>query len=297
MEEDNIVDTVVDQVAEVQVSKPWDHFTFDQIKDPSGLQQYYDLWIQEQRISSKQTIYIETMLNRTHLRLDFVVNECRIPPVKEIEELDKEYGSRVIVYLQSRMPLHEGQQVSEDIENPNYRQFLCAKKKTSLFVKECPLTVEENWEYGYQYSQLCPDSKMYYLKFFDMLVIDWDNTNLEEVQQRCSMTKGMTWAIYRTHNGYHAILLNKKISYDSAEALALMNMMSCDPFYISFSSRNGFKLRLSPKINREEKCIAERLCIVPASANVTKMRNWETLSIYEQLVRQAHVDYNMPGIF
>jgi len=46
--------------------------------------------------------------------------------------------------------------------------------KFKPWIKEHPIICEDEWEYGWQESDLCQDGKLYYLKFYNMMMIDID---------------------------------------------------------------------------------------------------------------------------
>lgn len=88
--------------------------------------------------------------------------------------------------------------------------------------------------------------------FKHVLVLDWDECELEEIKSRLMTNKtcrdlGLIFRIYKTYNGYHAYCTNKFFHYESFGLLQLMYRLQCDPMYISFVRYYGFIVRLSSK--------------------------------------------------
>lgn len=127
-----------------------------------------------------------------------------------------------------------------------------AIKKFNIRPVDYPLEYTNRWEFGYQKSIYCQDDKLYYLKFYDMLVVDYDNTDIDKLKSKlrqfCEKFKTFLLKIYQTINGFHIIVISHSIPYNHQMAIKLMEMLDCDQWYIVFSSKNGYKIRLNPKI-------------------------------------------------
>lgn len=127
---------------------------------------------------------------------------------------------------------------------------------------DSPLIYNNLYEYGWQNSKLCIDDKMFYLKFYDLLMIDIDkkptkvateNTEMAKdhykiVESFCQRYPNFLFSVWETVNGVHYILLSHAIPYYRKEAQQLMSSLQCDQWYVIFSGRYGFKYRLTPKI-------------------------------------------------
>lgn len=123
-------------------------------------------------------------------------------------------------------------------------------------VRNHPIVVKPNYEYGWQESPKCPNNKLYYLTFYDFLMIDIDdpvkngilNFDLLEIKL---ILNYLTARIYKTYNGYHIFITSETVYYKSEKAKELMDLLDCDLYYSTFSQLNGFKIRLNPKIREK----------------------------------------------
>lgn len=147
-----------------------------------------------------------------------------------------------------------------------YSQYYILKSnnvKFNLFSSDFPIITNINFELGIQYSKLCPDQKMFYLKFYDLLMIDIDNLNLEQITKICDKYKNQfKFHIYQSYNGYHVFITSEKIPHDSEKMVKITQALHCDIFYLKFAYKNGYKIRLSPKINRNETFISKYICAI-----------------------------------
>jgi hypothetical protein len=143
-------------------------------------------------------------------------------------------------------PLREWRQ----LKNGHYR--ILTKSRFINAYRDHPLENTSEYEYGWQESPLCLDGKLYYLKFYDLLVLDYDDLSYEELITKLSPAlNSCHFHIYETYNGFHVYLVSSLINHKtSAEFMALLD---CDFFYTKLATRNGFKIRLSPKLGRDEK--------------------------------------------
>lgn len=112
------------------------------------------------------------------------------------------------------------------------------------------------YEYGWQESDLCQDGKLWYLKFYNMLMLDYDGMTLEDVLKILEPWKNeFLFHIYKTHNGFHVYVVSCTIYF--AVAHDFMLDMKCDFYYCKFVQRNGYKIRLTSKLGRDEKFIEQ----------------------------------------
>lgn len=150
----------------------------------------------------------------------------------------------------------------EDLNNYHVKRLLAKPHKFNLNPKDHPIESTIDYEYGYQESSLCQDNKMYYLKFYDFMMLDYDNITYDELIQILEpYAKSYLFAIYQTHNGYHVFLMSALYNHRTHNSTKLMTLFKCDYFYIMFSFKNGYKIRLSPKIGRNEECIFKFLTL------------------------------------
>jgi hypothetical protein len=118
--------------------------------------------------------------------------------------------------------------------------------------KDRPLVYTSEYEYGIQQSPHCYQQELFYLKFYNLLTVDYDDLVLDQVERRlqdfCQAMPSFLFALYETYRGFHLMLLSHAIPYHEDQALQLMEGLGCDSWYSVFSHKNGFRLRLSPKI-------------------------------------------------
>lgn len=118
-----------------------------------------------------------------------------------------------------------------------------------------PIMTNYDYEYGWQESTKCPENKLYYIVFYNFLMVDIDGTLDIPALTAKLTTAHLTARLYRTYNGYHIFITSRPVFYKSEEALDIMETLGCDVFYTTFSCLNGFKVRLNPKL-REDECLA-----------------------------------------
>jgi len=132
-------------------------------------------------------------------------------------------------------------------------------------------------EYGYQTASCCPDNRLYYLKFYDFLTIDHDHKNgMSQLEEFCRKCPSFLFNVYETHNGYHFMLMSHAIPFYDQSAVDLMYHLGCDPWYILYSHRYGFKLRLNRK-NRPELYVARFLKSIGRGRPHPKCQQMEAL--------------------
>ena len=120
-------------------------------------------------------------------------------------------------------------------------------KKNSLN-KYCKIEYHcRDYYYGLQISYNKPPMRIFC--FRDLLVIDWDDLDLNEIYNL--IPKDLTFRIYKTRNGYHGYCINKKFDCKNLETQLLMKKLECDLWYIAFSFNYGYVTRISNKNNDE----------------------------------------------
>ena len=73
-------------------------------------------------------------------------------------------------------------------------QFLLMKPgEFSYWAKEHSIVSTDRYEYGWQDSDYCADGKMFYLKFYDLLMIDFDEISEDEVRSRLTQVIDYTF--------------------------------------------------------------------------------------------------------
>lgn len=129
---------------------------------------------------------------------------------------------------------------------------------TSINVKNYTFKeIEKGDGYGiYNQHNLYKNSNMYVIIFDKLMVLDYDNITYDEV---FNILKNVdqTFLIYKTYNGYHAYCVSKRYDHKNYSSLQLMYDLKCDNIYINFCKKYGYCVRLSKKLNRDEKFIEE----------------------------------------
>lgn len=126
-----------------------------------------------------------------------------------------------------------------------------------------PTISTSTYEYGWQESNKCPEGKLYYIVYYDLLMVDIDSVaiNINTITECLNILK-LTGRLYRTYNGYHIFITSQPINHKSSEAKYIMEALQCDLFYITFSYLNGFKVRLNPKLRDDEIVAAEYIATI-----------------------------------
>lgn len=188
-----------------------------------------------------------------------------------LEELQQILKKKTI-YL-NQITIAEYKLVIKIIEHP---------EKLYVSSQNHPLIIRENYEYGWQESPLCQDNKMYYLLFYDLMMLDIDddhrsiserisvneispisNTDSEDKLKRIETVANelnLTVRVYTTYNGFHVFVTSQSIHHTNAQFLKECTLkFGADVYYRLFSERTGYKVRLNRKLNRSEQCVAKYL--------------------------------------
>lgn len=210
--------------------------------------------------------------------INYLKHLARKEELETPELLDKKDMKDVIRHYQSQSPLTPSQQIKifsmfsfnlqdistelhrdiHDLKDLTYQDFLFLTAKNWVFAREIPIICTEKYEYGIQKSNISPDGRMHYLRFYDLIMIDYDKKSLEDVKYRLSYLPYI-FRLYQTYNGYHAFLTSFLSPYNSERTRLILNIAKGDIKYNSFCIKHGFKVRLSPKINRDEPYVARYL--------------------------------------
>lgn len=113
-------------------------------------------------------------------------------------------------------------------------------------------------------------TEMKLICFKDFMVIDWDlpkdkNKNKQDFLQEIIQylqTFPYTFYIYETYNGYHGYLVSEKKWFSDWKTIKLLKELNCDEFYIGFTRKVGFVVRLNKKQNRNEEFLEKFVCQV-----------------------------------
>ena len=123
--------------------------------------------------------------------------------------------------------------------------------------QDYPLVYNENYEYGYQIKKDSSNNniKFYYLKFYDWCCIDIDLLEYNDViiliNKYLNVLKKYIFVLYKTPNGFHLHVMNKRIEYNSLLYEYLSIIFKNDVWYYNYSKKIGYKLRLSKKFEND----------------------------------------------
>lgn len=199
---------------------------------------------------------------------------------KQIELIRSNFSSDHVSELLRR-------NIDENMKNltiSEVRFILSSSQKFKYWKLERPLFVNIDYEHGYQESDLFEDNKMYYLKFYDFLMIDFDKVSINHVREKLSLFSPLTFRIYSTYNGFHAFLMSASLNHRSSKTRLLLEDLGCDPYYIKFSHNLGFKVRLNPKKGRDD----EKSASVYVETMGTRICDWceQMAEIHDQYIQQ-----------
>ena len=239
-------------------------------------------------LSDKQKIFITKLLNNLDIITDdqirMYLSEIIRRPIERVEELTLNEVGRVIYILKNRQKpsksdlervkqIHSLDQINdlfskqkggyiqiekyEDLTHGQVSFLLDKKKRFKGIYRDHPIKSTMDYEYGWQESPLCEHNKLYYLKFYDLLMLDYDEMTYEEVIAILEPLKEVyLFEIHQTFNGYHVFIISHLINHKDPIASNLMSALKCDHYYVLFCYNNGFKIRLSKKIDRDETFLA-----------------------------------------
>ena len=136
-------------------------------------------------------------------------------------------------------------------------------------------------EYGKQKSEYGEDGYLYYVKFPNFMCLDYDEKTLEQMEEIIERIleryPEILLHLYKTYNGYHIYIVSHIVEHFSIETARFMIDCDCDPWYVGFSYKNGFRVRVSKKKGRGEEKVQEFVkeygCGV-VDANCIERLNW-----------------------
>jgi len=132
------------------------------------------------------------------------------------------------------------------------------KPRTRVAFKTRDIILESTADYQYGYQIKSPTWNLYFLRFYQLAMLDYDNMTLEQVETKLSrFTDRMTFRIYETFNGFRGFIVSESLHYRKRRVHNLMKTLDVDPWYIIFAQHHGFKVRLNPKPNRQEQFVAK----------------------------------------
>ena len=210
----------------------------------------------ETRVLQETIDNLETLTKTKLTKLLNKLRPMKLVSEKQIEALERFMKLELIkdqYNVNSFSELTHGQysQIMKNLFHPG---------RFSLTVVDHPLISEFDYEIGYQTSDLCEDKKMFYLKFYNLMMLDYDypdGKKEDTLKKLIEMFREFSVRIYETHNGFHVFILSYPIDHDKDSTYNLMMFLGCDKFYCLFTRKHGYKIRLSPKIGRDENFVAK----------------------------------------
>lgn len=186
------------------------------------------------KASEKQLNYLQSILKQEHLILANFTN-------KSLQELTHKEISSIFNKL-----------------NTPITPFL---KNTTYIIKK---EVNDNCFIGQQITQ---KKIMDLIVFKNMCVIDWDISEnypskelLFEFLTKFLKKFPYTFFLYETFKGYHGYIISHTFDFFNWNTVKLLQSLKCDPFYIGFTRKIGFVVRLNKKTNRNETFIEKFSC-------------------------------------
>lgn len=136
-------------------------------------------------------------------------------------------------------------------------------------------------------------TQMKLICFKELMMIDWDTPKnmtkeslFEEIKTNLSKFP-YTFHIYETHNGYHGYLMSKEMWFSDWRTIKLLKNLKCDEFYIGFTRKVGFVVRLNKKSERQEKYIEKFVCQINNYPVLDKFK--KLLNIKDSLIKSSYV--------
>jgi hypothetical protein len=231
------------------------------------------------RLTERQQEYI-TSLTESDTPLH-VVSEVLNQPIASWDELTRDHVSTVIHGLLARKPCHKLQlrfiqsmfpslddvairlrrpiKSWEELSIRDYKFLLKSPDRFHLVPKDHPMEIHEAYEFGWQESDYCHDGKMYYLKFYEFMMMDFDSISRPDLVDRLLKYPAMVFRLYQTHNGFHVFVMSQPFPHSHPTSYEFMTSLGCDHFYSLFAYKFGYKIRLSPKKDRDEQFLARYL--------------------------------------
>ena len=125
-------------------------------------------------------------------------------------------------------------------------------RKFQFRPKDHVLESNPDWNYGWQQSDIAVDGKLYYLAFYNWMILDYDEMELGEVKKLLApYLAKYRFYVYRTTRGYHVHLMSHTMDHFCISTMEWMQRVKCDVWYIMFTYKNGFRVRLSHKIHED----------------------------------------------
>ena len=164
--------------------------------------------------------------------------------------------------------------------------------KFNIQVNETTIEHTPDFEIGFQYSELCRDNKLFYIRFYEYVMIDYDNIDYKFIKKRLldflEINKSFYFKVYKTNNGYHVFIMSHLFSHNDKNTVRLLKLLACDSWYILFSYNSGFKIRLNSKLSHSNSKIHEFIEYLGDSKYLLDICN-----NYDNIINQKIKIYNL----
>lgn len=187
-------------------------------------------------------------------RVIYILKSQQAPIKADLKLVQDSYSLDDVNHMLLKANPHQSQIGSYEQLNHGQAQLLLGfKRRFKTQYQDHPLIANLDYEYGWQESPLCFDNKMYYLKFYDLLMLDYDEISYDQlIEILTPFADEHYFEIHQTHNGYHVFLMSELLNHRDPRAKQLMIELKTDHYYMMFCYVNGYKIRLSKKLGRNE---------------------------------------------
>ena len=250
-------------------------------------------------ISEKQKLYIVSLANEIEIENPLSLLDRKVELWNELTEKETKFliykllnsvraTPKQVLLIKSKFKEDEVKNlIKHGYDDLTRNDINYLMKKFTFWSVDHPIRSDQNWEYGQQKSDYCKDGIMYYLKFYDFVMIDFDGVEEDEVTFRLESFPEFTFRLYSTFNGFHAFLISKSMRHNSDYVNFLLRNLGCDPYYILFAQKVGFKIRLNKKINRQEQFVAKYIKTIGDENNVDE-KCLEYVKLHDKLINVEH---------
>lgn len=253
--QDYIIKLVKRIIKKNNKKKFFNYFSFfsrENIKVDEYLLEHYNLTLN--KINNKEYKEIVKSLQQK-IKIDektirYIKNNFELDYLKNLFNNDFNYEDLTLYHLNKLFKYNPDTSFNKLINiKKNYR---CSNKI---------ITFSDKYEFGIQKSYSCENNEMYYIKFYDMLMLDYDHITFEKLMSYLSPFKEeYLFKIYKTINGYHVFILSHIIPYNSELSREIFIKLKSDKKYLLYSKYNGYNIRLNSKLNCNEIITNEFIC-------------------------------------
>ncbi len=221
-------------------------------------------------------------------RVIYILKSQQAPTKTDLKIVSDSYMLEEVNHTLLKANPHHQPMTAYDCLNHGQVQLLLGyKRRFKTQYQDHPLTANVDYEYGWQESPLCHHNKMYYLKFYDLLMLDYDDiTHQQLIDILTPLANDCYFEIHQTFNGYHVFLMSELLNHRDPRAKQLMINLKTDHYYMMFCYTNGYKIRLSRKLGRDETLISKS---VGTFGNAQKLNRdcQKLLEIFSQHLKTA----------